>query len=293
MKIRPRVSPRPPWALGEVLGIEQPFVGPERAVKPHRMIEAGRHHALVEQRAAVARHRRVQQREVRRIGQRTHVQRRIVGQFRGGPDPDIDAAVLDLLAEIAADLDRAQLDRALGLVIVTDKSRHVAEHLVLCHLLRGELFRRRHVRHLVLVVERALLFDVKRHHDRKDRVAVLDRSDPAGRVAFAVAQPLDFIDDWNLRIARKDEITVQRMRQPAFDGAACRHHRLPDHLTAEHPLPAGFRAVAAKHVHLDRLEIEDGNQVTQAFGHGSAFGSWQEGGTAVIPGRASSREPGI
>src|SRR4051794_11179252 len=64
---------------------------------------------------------------------------------------------------------------------------------------------------------------------------------------------------------------MQRMRQPAFHGAARRYHRLPDHLAAEHPLPAGLRADAAEQVHLDRLEIENGDQVDQAFGHRDAF----------------------
>jgi hypothetical protein len=62
------------------------------------------------------------------------------------------------------------------------------------------------------------------------------------------------------------------MRQPALDGTARSHHRLSDHLSAENPLPAGFRAVAAKQIHLEGLEIEDRNQVNQAFGHESASG---------------------
>ena len=83
---------------------------------------------------------------------------------------------------------------------------------------------------------------------------------------------------------------MQRMRQPALDGAACRHHRLPDHLAAEHPLPARLRAVAAEQVHLERLEVEDGNQVDQAFGHGKCFRFLM----AVIPGHACvSVEPGM
>src|SRR6201999_1359494 len=101
---------------------------------------------------------------------------------------------------------------------------------------------------------------------------MLDRGDAPGRVALAVAQPFDLVDDRNLRIARQDEKAMQRMRQPALDGAARRHHRLSDHLAAEHPLPARLRAVAAEHVHLERLEVENGNQVDQAFGHESAFG---------------------
>src|SRR6202521_4316776 len=116
---------------------------------------------------------------------------------------------------------------------------------------------------------------------------MLDRGDPAGRIALAVAQAFDLIDDRNLRIARQDEIAMQRMRQPPFDGAARRHHRLPDHLPAEYPLPARLRAGAAKHVHLDRLEIENGNQVNQAFGHGSAFGYWS------FRSEANGLEPGI
>jgi len=79
---------------------------------------------------------------------------------------------------------------------------------------------------------------------------------------------------------------MQRMRQPAFDGSARRHHRLSDHLPAEHPLPARFRAVAAKHVHLDRFEIEDRNQVNQAFGHRCAFVK-----LCVIPGREQNERP--
>ncbi len=183
----------------------------------------------------------------------------------------MDAAVLDLLAEITPELDRAQLDRAIGFVIAADEFRHLAEHRLLYNLLGAEFFRRRHVGHLVLMVERTFFLDMKRHHDRKDRLAVLDRGDAAGRIALAVAKPLDFIDDRNLRIAGEDKIAVQRMRQPAFDGAARRHHRLSDHLSAEHPLPAGLRAVAAKQVNLERLEIEDGNQVNQPFGHGNAL----------------------
>ena len=58
---------------------------------------------------------------------------------------------------------------------------------------------------------------------------------------------------------------MDRMRQAAFDGAACRDHRLPDHLAAEHPLPARLRAVAPEQVHLELFEIEDGNQVNQAL----------------------------
>ena len=148
------------------------------------------------------------------------------------------------------------------------KSGISLEHWLLGDFLGGEFLRRRNVGHLVLVVELGFLVVVKRHDHREDRVAVLDRGYPAGRIALAVAQPLDLVNNRNLRIAGQDEIAMQRMRQPALDGAARRHHRLSDHLSAEYPLPARLRAVAAEQVHLERLDIEDGDQVDDAFGHG-------------------------
>src|SRR5262249_49871328 len=71
----------------------------------------------------------------------------------------------------------------------------------------------------------------------------------------------------------------------ALHRAASRDHRLPDHLPAEHPLPARFRAVAAEQIHLERLDIEDGDEVDQAFGHGGAFNS------VVIPGHRVAMNP--
>jgi hypothetical protein len=50
---------------------------------------------------------------------------------------------------------------------------------------------------------------------------------------------------------------MQGMREPSLDGALCRDQGLPDHLPAEHALPADLRAQAAKEVHLERFEIED------------------------------------
>src|SRR5262249_32754502 len=151
--------------------------------------------------------------------------------------------------------------------------RHLAEHRLLRHFLRSELFGRRYVGHLLLMIERASFLRVERHHDREDRVAVLDRGDAPRGVALAVAQALNLVDDRNLWIARQDEIAMDGIGQPSLPGAAGRDHRLSDHLTAEYPLPARLRAVAAEQIHLERLEIEDGDQVDQAFGHWRAFSS--------------------
>ena len=60
------------------------------------------------------------------------------------------------------------------------------------------------------------------------------------------------------------------MRRPhghVLDRAAGRDQRLADDLAAEHPLPARLRRAAAEQVHLERLEIENGEDVLDGGGH--------------------------
>ena len=58
------------------------------------------------------------------------------------------------------------------------------------------------------------------------------------------------------------------MRRPAgVDGAHGGDQRLPDHLAAEHALPAGFRRSPAKEVYVERFEIEDFEQIGDGGGH--------------------------
>src|SRR6516165_12627268 len=78
------------------------------------------------------------------------------------------------------------------------------------------------------------------------------------------------------------------MRQTAFDGAAGRDHRLADHLPAEHALPAGLGAVAAKKIHLNRFEVENGNEIDQALGHCLSFNTEA---AVNFEGRASAHFP--
>src|SRR5262249_26553534 len=101
-----------PGSTRTVLRVEQPFVGPERPMKPKRMIEARSHDAPVENGAAVRDQRRVEQHHVGRIGQHTLVDCRIVRQRTGGPDPDMKARIFGWLAEITFKLDRTQFDRS-------------------------------------------------------------------------------------------------------------------------------------------------------------------------------------
>ena len=84
---RPRLKPRAARGRGTVLHIKQPFVGPERAMEPHGVIDAGHLHALVEPADAVRQQAGVEQRHVGGIGQHALLQRAIVGQRRRSRAP--------------------------------------------------------------------------------------------------------------------------------------------------------------------------------------------------------------
>src|SRR5262245_34697954 len=101
---------------------------------------------------------------------------------------------------------------------------------------------------------------------------MLQRLDPAGGEALAVAHALDVVDDRDLRVAGKQEVGVHGMRRPVgdVDGAAGSNQRLADDLAAEYALPADLRAAAAEQVHLELFEVEDAEQVFDRGGHGGA-----------------------
>ena len=65
------------------------------------LLQQALHDVLGEDRAAVGAQGRIQQRHVGGVGEHALVDRRLVRQRTGGPDPDIEAPVLELLAEIA------------------------------------------------------------------------------------------------------------------------------------------------------------------------------------------------
>ncbi len=143
--------------IGAVLGIEQPIIGAERPMKPERVVEARRHDVLLEHRASVGDQRGIEQHHVGRIGQHALVDRGLVRQPTGGADPDVEAAVLELLAEVALELDRAQLDRPLALVVAPYRVGHGRQHALLDGVLARQVFRFGHVRHLRLVRETGLV----------------------------------------------------------------------------------------------------------------------------------------
>ena len=75
---------------------------------------------------------------------------------------------------------------------------------------------------------------------------------------------------------------MQRMRREAFDGAHRRDQRLPDHLSAEHALPAILRREAAKQVHLELFEVEHiEHRFDGSFGHRQVSG--EDGSNRDMP----------
>ena len=72
-----------------VLGIKQPFVGAKFPVEPKRMVEARKHQLGVEHKAAMGNQRRIQEREVRGIGEHALIQALVIREFARRPDPDV------------------------------------------------------------------------------------------------------------------------------------------------------------------------------------------------------------
>src|SRR4030095_6549685 len=72
-----------------VLDIKQPFVGAEFPVEPKRMVEARKHQPGIEHEAAMGNQRRIQEREVRGIGEHALMQALVIRKFARRPDPDL------------------------------------------------------------------------------------------------------------------------------------------------------------------------------------------------------------
>ena len=117
------------------------------------------------------------------------------------------------------------------------------------------------------MIESARFIVVEGDRHREDRLAMLDRDHAARGETLAVANTFHVVDDGDFGIAGEEEIGVHRMREPALDRAAGRNECLSDHLTAEHALPANLGRTAAKEIHLERFEIENGEKVLDGGGH--------------------------
>src|SRR2546426_9564547 len=80
------------------------------------------------------------------------------------------------------------------------------------------------------------------------------------------------VEDRGRRVARAEEVGMQRVDVAAVHGAARGDQRLPGHLAAEDPLAVLLRAPAAEDVHLELPPGEEPDQPVQCGGDGSLRG---------------------
>jgi hypothetical protein len=108
---------------------------------------------------------------------------------------------------------------------------------------------------------------------REDDLPLLDGLHPPGSKALAVPDPVDLVDDGQGHVPGAKEVGVRRVGQPGFDGAAGRHHCLPDDLAAEDRLATQVAGLAAEEIHLQRLEVEHVDEIFErrgrCVGHGN------------------------
>ena len=101
----------------------------------------------------------------------------------------------------------------------------------------------------------------------EDGPPVLNGHDPPGREGPAVADAVDLVEDGHGRVARSQEVRVQRVHPPVLDRAPRRHQRLPGHLTAEDPLALLVGLGAPEDVDLNGLEVEQIDEEVQGCAH--------------------------
>ncbi|CAN1723545.1 protein of unknown function [Hyphomicrobium sp. 1Nfss2.1] len=230
---------------------------------PDAVVEAGELHVGVEQQLAVRDQRGVEKGEIRGIGENCLMNDRIIGERAVGPDPDALGGRLLLASEITRQVGGAHLDGALAAPVATHGWRQCIDVLVDDVLGVGKGLRWGQIGHRGLVLETRLGL-VKRAAHREDGAAVLNRLNPPGGEAAAVADALDIVEDWTRGIAGEQEVAVQGVHQPAGLYGACRgHQRLPEHLPPEDTLPALYAARAEEEVVLDGFEVERPEEVVE------------------------------
>src|SRR4051812_2795846 len=159
-----------------LLVVQQPLVGRERAVEPHRVVEARDHEAVVVPRARMRHPRGVEQREVGRVRHDARVHQRVVGKLPVRTEPhELLGLTIDRRgAQPAGQVGRALVDRPLA----ADPLLEVRREAVGIRL-EPLLERRQRLRigcrgHRVLVLGPGF-GHLERRGEVEDRAAVLDR----------------------------------------------------------------------------------------------------------------------
>ena len=79
---------------------------------------------------------------------------------------------------------------------------------------------------------------------------------------------IDLVENRHLGITRAQEVGMQRVHVALAYRAGSGHQRLARHLSAEDALPVFLWADPAEDVDLERLEIEEFDEMLQGRGHG-------------------------
>lgn len=234
------------------------------------MVEAGHLQARIERPPRMGHEPGAEQREIRRIGERALMHLLVAVRQRAlGAEPEpLDRLDALFRRNVALYADRTDLHWTLKAPETLHVRRRHAFHLILAR----QLFRRRNVGHVDLMGE-ALFRIVERDAHGKDRLAVLYGDDIARGETAPVAYPVHLENDRYFRVAAEQEIAMQRMRQPVFDGAPRRNQRLADDLSAENALPAILRAETPEQVDFELLKVEEIDKAGNVFSHGCAASS--------------------
>ncbi len=237
-------------------------------MEPQRVVEAGHLHELLPHRNPVGQHGGGQQAEVRGVGEDVLVQRGDVRQRAIGAEPD----VLDRLAGLGVvgvvGADRADLDGLGAEELVTHPLGQQVDIALGQLQLARQVLRSRYVGHGDLVLEAALVL-LEGRAAGEDLLALLDRRDPAGAEAAAVAHPLHRVDHRQAGVAGAQEVAMQRVHMALrLHRLARRRQRLAQHLAAEQLAEAEVLADAAEQVLLDGFEAQQGDQFVEHLGHG-------------------------
>ena len=209
--------------------------------------------------------RRVEEEEIRHVGEQPPVQHFLVRQRSHGAKPDLPLGRGALRVDA---LHRTELERPRLLEEAPHALRQPLEERCRRPLERiRQALRRRYRGHRDLMIE-ARFAHLERGGHVEDLLAVLDGDDAAVREAVAVEAAIHLIDDGGVAIAAPQEIRVQRVHHARFDGGGRGAQGLPEHLSAEYLRSADVAALTAEQIHLELLELEQRQQVPEPLVHG-------------------------
>ena len=191
------------------------------------------------------------------------MQLRIVLQFAVQLEPQFLVGRLWCLIIRIGTTQGAKFERTEAVQPTLHALGHVVEFLARQQGHGRHVLRRRHVRHVELVLE-AVLRNLKGGSEREDGAAVLDGHDPTRAETPAVTAPVNVVNDRRIGVAGAQEVSMERVRQAPLDGIAGRQQGLSQHLAAKHALGADVAAGAAEQVDLERFQLHQAQQLPES-----------------------------